>query len=138
MNALYWEAALAGILFGTYPLFINRSGLNGNVAAGFYCLMCLVVILPLALRSIDNAELAKANWVMAITASIIGAIGTLALNDFLFKTKRSPEKAASLYLIMLMIQISVPAFYKCIITRQVSLAKIIGFLAAILAAFLLR
>lgn len=171
MNELHLKALLSGILFGVWPLLMNRSGLIGNVAAGAFSLGCSIAILPFALHSIVGGQhlansnwlvvflaasmlvcsiillllalppetmrssLAKTNWLIVAAAVTAGALGLLAFNSVMFKATR--VQAPALFVLMLVIQISVPALYQAFITGGITLARGFGFVTAVITALLL-
>ena len=134
MNELYVKSILAGIMFGIWPLLMNRSGLSGNVSSAVFSAIVFLGILPFAVMT-SGATLATANWVMVIVAGCLGAIGLLFFNGML--ARATSQNVGSLFVTMLVVQISLPALYQVVILGQVSPRKIAGFLAAVLTAILL-
>lgn len=127
------RALIAGIFFGMWPLFMNRSGLNGNVASTAFTVGVLICVTPFALGSLGN--LGKPNWKMIIGASIIGSIGLLLFNGML--AKATPQNVSAYFAVMILAQVSVPAIYNIIETGKMTTTKGFGFLLAIISGVLL-
>ena len=134
MNKLQIFSVLAGICFGIWPLFMNRSGLTGNVSSAAFCLVALIGVLPFAIKSGSNS-LATASWLMVVLAGLFGALGLLFFNGML--AKASMKTVGSLFVLMTVVQIAIPAIYQVIITGRLPLGKLTGFIAAVIAALLL-
>lgn len=129
-------AMLAGLFFGIWPLFMNRSGHTGNVSSAVFCVATFIVVLPFAVKSIlGGAPLVSANWLMVLGAGFFGALGLLAFNYMLAGATK--EAVGSLFIIMVMVYVAVPALYQIIVTGGLPLTKLAGFIAAAIAAYLL-
>jgi hypothetical protein len=133
VDSLSIRAILAGLFFGMWPLFMNRSGLNGNMASLAFTLGVLVIVLPFCFSDMGN--LLKANWPMIIAAGLAGAIGLLIFNSVLVKS--TPVDVGLLFVTMILAQITVPMAYRVIMSGSLSLANGTGFIFAIVAAILL-
>lgn len=134
MNELQWRAVIAGIFFGIWPLFMNRSGLSGNVSSAMFGISCFIWILPIALRS-NGFTLPQANWWVVAAAGIFGALGLLSFNGML--AKATVKNVGTLFVLMTVVQIAVAALYQTVMTGRVTLDKAAGYATATLAAFLL-
>ncbi len=132
MDSLYIRAILSGIFFGAWPLLMNRSGLNGNVSAFVLTSIVLICVFPFAFGSMGT--IFSANWVMVIGAGILGAAGGILFNGMIVKAV--PENLGSLFVLMLIVQIAVPAIYQ-VAVGGITAAKGIGFILAAVAALLL-
>ena len=132
MDNLYAKAVLAGLSFGVWPLLMNRSGLNGNIATFIFTSIVLVSVFPFAFGSMGNIH--NANWLMVIGAGIFGAIGMLSFNNIL--AKATPQIVSSLFVLMLTVQIIAPAIYQ-VVVGGITIAKGFGFALAMIAAVLL-
>ena len=82
MDALYLKAILAGLCFGLWPLFMNKSGLNSAEASAALSLFLLAVVTPFLLVN-GFQQLSAVRWEMALPACIFDALGLLALNSLL-------------------------------------------------------
>ena len=133
MNNLYLRCVLAGILFGAWPLFMNRSKLTAGIAVAVLSLGSFLCALPLASRELNS--LAGANWLIAIVSAIAGGLGSLIFNSVL--TKTTPQKVGSLFIFMILAQIITPAIYDIVINNNLPIKKALGFIAALAAAILL-
>lgn len=134
MNKLQILASFAGVCFGVWPLFMNRSGLNGNVASAAFSTFVLIGVLPFALYS-SGGMLPKANWLMVVGAGIFGVLGLLSFNGML--AGASLNNVGTLFVLMTVIQIVLPALYQVTMTGELPITKLAGFVAATIAAYLL-
>jgi len=73
---------------------------------------------------------ANTNWWWGVIAGVIGGIGILVFTPTI--SKLEPEKAARMFLIILLVQTAVPAIYQ-IIVGGINYTKIIGIILAIVA-----
>ena len=133
MESLEIKSVAAGILFGIWPLFMNRSGLAGNLGTFVFASVVLLCVLPFAAGSLSNIE--NAHWVYAIVAGIFGALGLLAFNSMLSKT--TPQNVGILIVLMIVVQTVVPAVYQAIMNGGLPFSKIIGLVLAAVSAVLL-
>jgi len=135
MTDLQIKAVIAGIGFGIWPLLMSRSGLNGNVMAAVYGVVCLVLIIPFAMRQGMNVEqVLNANWWVIVPAGVIGTIGLLSFNGGL--AKANAQELGTFFVLMVVVQIVVPAIYH-VVQNGVSVYKMVGFTFAGLAAYFL-
>ncbi len=72
---------------------------------------------------------------MAIGACVFGGFGLLAFSGML--SKATPQTVGALIVLMTVVRISTPALYQVIQDGGLTTSKMIGFAAALLAAFLL-
>lgn len=134
MGELYLKATLAGVFFGIWPLFMNRSGLGGNTSSAAFCLVALVGVLPFALQS-TGITLPNANWLMVIFAGAFGAAGLLVFGGIL--AKATPQNIGTIFVFMTVVQITVAAVYQTFMNGGASFSKIGGYITAGVAAYLL-
>lgn len=134
MNELYLKAVLAGVFFGVWPLLMNRSGLTGNISAAAFALGALIVVSPFAIHEFRGAAI-NVVWTMLVGACIFGGLGLLAFNGML--SKATPQAVGSLFVLVLVVQIAIPALYQIVSDGGLTISKCVGFAAAILAAYLL-
>ncbi|MBI2410146.1 hypothetical protein HYV30_03865 [Candidatus Kaiserbacteria bacterium] len=134
MSDLQVKAVLAGLFFGIWPLFMNKSGLQGNVSSLVFGLAATLGVMPFALQSI-GFTLPSANWLMVVCAGVFGALGLLSFNGML--ASAPAEKVGALFVTMIVVQIMVPAIYQIYMAGQLPMTKVAGFVLAIAAAFLL-
>jgi uncharacterized membrane protein len=133
MNKLQLGAILSGVAFGIWPLLMNRSGLSGNTSSLIFSFIVLICITPFAAGGIS--AITNANWLMAILAGIVGAIGVMAFNGML--SKATPQNVGTLFVLMIVVQTVTPAVYSVVMNGGISLSKAIGFVLAAIAAILL-
>lgn len=134
MNELQIRSIVAGVMFGMWPLFMNLSGLKGSVSAACYGTMALVCILPIAYYE-NGWQIPPANWRFVLIAGLVGAVGLLCFNGMLAQASRN--EVGKLFVLMIVVQTTVPAIYHTISNGQLRIDTLIGYLAAALAAFLL-
>ena len=104
MDPLYLKAILAGLCFGLWPLFMNKSGLNSVEASAALSLFLLAVVTPFLLVN-GVQQLSTIRWQMALPACLFDALGLLALNSLL--SSASSAQAGSAFVIVT----AVPAAY---------------------------
>lgn len=137
MNNLQVSSIIAGVFFGLWPLLLNKSGLNGNVASVIFSGIGFICIALVAFTIGNMTVPAHTNWWLAIGAGAASAIGVLLFNGVL--AKASPLNIGTLFVLMLVIQIAVPAIYQVIVSGSLSITKGLGFaLAAVTAVLLLK
>jgi hypothetical protein len=129
------RALLAGVAWGIWPLFLNKSGLNGNVSSAVYTFFVLLCVLPFALAGIGSNTLAGTKWMLVIASALFGAAGLLLFNGML--AKATSENLGTLFIMMIVVQTAIPAAYQVVMNGRPSLSKIIGLAAAFVAAVLL-
>jgi len=134
MSELWVKAALAGVFFGIWPLFMSRSGLSGNVSSVMFSAAALIGVLPVALYS-NGVSIPTANWAMVILAGLFGALGLLSFNGML--ASASAHNIGTLFVLMTVVQVAVAASYQTITSGHLSVEKAAGYAAAALAAYLL-
>lgn len=134
MGEMYVRAILAGVLFGIWPLLMNRSGLAGNLVSGVFAFGVLIVVSPYAIYELRNNNV-HAIWYLAIGACICGGFGLLVFSGIV--AKATSQTIGSLFVLMLIAQIATPAIYHMIYGGGLTVRTGLGFIAAILAAILL-
>ncbi|OHA34986.1 MAG: hypothetical protein A2928_03355 [Candidatus Taylorbacteria bacterium RIFCSPLOWO2_01_FULL_45_15b] len=134
MDKLQLKAILAGILFGIYPLLLNKSRLTGNIMATSLSLLVCIFILPFAFGEIKC--LATADWKMLIGAGVASAVGMMCLSSFLALSK--PSSVGVLIILMIITQATVTAVYQMIMDKGITTAKLFGFGCAAIAIVLLN
>ncbi len=135
MNNLYVLSVFAGVFFGLWPLLLNRSGLNGNVASVIFSGIGLICVSVFAFAIGKMSIPAHTNWWLAIAAGAASAIGVLIFNNVLAKS--SPLNVATLFALTLVVQIAVAAIYQVIVSGNLSITKGLGFIFAGVTAWLL-
>ena len=137
MDNLIVKAVVAGLFFGAWPLLMNRSGMSGNVASLVFSAVVLLCVIPFALRPImsGSVDLAQASWAMAILAGVAAAVGMMVFNGML--AKATPQSVGTLFVLMILVQTTVPVVYDTVMNGGISLTKAAGFVLAAAAAFLL-
>jgi len=133
LESLEIKSVAAGILFGIWPLFMNRSGLAGNLGTFVFASVVLLCVFPFAAGNFSN--LGNVHWIWAIAAGVFGALGLLAFNSVL--SKATPQTLGTFFVLMIVVQIVIPAVYQAIMGGGVSFTKLAGFILAAVAAFLL-
>jgi len=133
LESLEIKSVVAGILFGIWPLLMNRSGLSGNLGTFVFAAAVLLCVFPFAVSSLQS--IGTANWIWAVAAGILGAIGLIAFNTVLSKT--TPQTVGTFFVLMIVVQTVVPAIYQAIMNGGLPFSKIVGFVFAAVAAVLL-
>ncbi|MFA6432556.1 MAG: hypothetical protein WCV82_01950 [Candidatus Paceibacterota bacterium] len=133
MNDLQIKALLAGVFFGIWPLFMSKSGLNGNVSAMAFAGCVLIFVTPFALNSMGSVG--NVNWWMVIAAGVFSAIGVLLFNGML--AKATTQNIGTMIVLQVIAQVVIPAVYQTIMSGNISAIKISGFALAAIASVLL-
>lgn len=133
MHSLYVKAILAGLFFGLWPLFMNRSGLPGMLSSIAFSGLVFLFVLPFALKEVGLQM--QINWLMLLIAGVCGAIGVTFFNGMLAKAPK--ENVATFFVVMIIVQTAVPAIYHIFINGGISITKIVGFILAAIAATLI-
>jgi len=133
MDSMQIKTVVAGVFFGIWPLFMNKSGLSGNASAMAFSLMVLIFVFPFAVSDIGNVSGIK--WTMLLGAGACAAIGVLCFNNML--ASATAQNIGSLLVLNFVLQIAVAAVYQIVLSHGVSLTKGIGFVLAAVAAVLL-
>lgn len=124
---------LAGVLFGMWPLLMNKSNLNGSTSVTFFAIVVVLIVLPFGIY--NGLTISGSKWWFAILAGCAGALGLLVFNSGL--SKISQHEVGQLFIIMIVAQTVVPAIYHVYVNGELTLKMAGGFVAAIVAAFLL-
>lgn len=135
MKVLYLKAILAGLFFGIWPFFMNKSGLSGNVSSACFAALAFIGVLPFAIHSC-GWSIPTANWKMVILAGLFGAIGLLFFNGML--ADASPQEIGNLFIVVVVAQIGVATLYQIFVNGYLSIEKMVGYVAAIVAVYLLQ
>lgn len=134
MNELHIKAVLAGLFFGIWPILMNRSGLTGNISSAVFAFGVLIIVAPFAAYDFYTLKI-NAIWAFAVGACVFGGLGMLNFTGLL--SKATPQTVGSLFVMTLVMQIAIPALYQVINNGGLTASKALGFVAAVLAAFLL-
>ena len=135
MTEIQVRAAIAGLFFGVWPLLMNRSGLSGNVSSAVFSGLVFLCVFPLSLSGLNGSILSVTSWPFALSAGIAGAVGVLAFNGGLAIT--TPETVGTFFVMMICVQIAVPAIYQSIVTGTLPVMRAGGFLLATAATYVL-
>ena len=133
MNSLELKSIIAGVLFGIWPLVMNRSGLAGNLATFVFASVVLICVFPFAVGNLS--DIGNSYWVWAVAAGVFAAVGLLLFNSVL--SKATPQSVGTFFVLMIIIQTVVPAVYQVIMNGEISFTKLAGFVLAAVASFLL-
>ncbi|HZC97897.1 MAG TPA: hypothetical protein VE267_17545 [Bradyrhizobium sp.] len=135
MDPLYLKAILAGLCFGVWPLFMNKSGLNSVEASAALSLFLLAIATPFLLVN-GVQQLSTIRWQMVLPACLFDALGLLALNSLL--SSASSAQAGSAFVIVTVVQVAVPAAYLALLGGGLTPRSGMGLVAAAIAVYLLR
>ncbi len=125
--------ALAGLCFAIYPIFLGRSRLPGNLAAGLFTLVVFLCIVPFAYS--QRAEMANTFWLMVIGAGMFSAVGMMLMTGVI--TQVPKQKLGTLVVYASIFQISATACYQFFMDGKVTFTKCAGFVCAGIAIVLL-
>jgi hypothetical protein len=135
MDAINLKAVAAGICFGIWPLFMNKSGLNSAEASAALSLFLLAVVSPFLLVN-GLPQLSAVRWEMALPACVFDALGLLALNSLM--SSASSAEAGRAFVIVTVVQVAIPAIYLAVLAGGLTLKTVFGLAAAFIAVLLLH
>ena len=123
----------SGLLFGAWPLIMNKSNLNGWTSALMLEVFACVIVA--AVSGWKGISFAGTKWWLGVVAGIMGGMGILLFTAVLART--NPTSISRLLIINLLAQIAVPAVYGALVDGGLSLKTTLGLAAAVVATFLL-
>ncbi len=133
-SKLLWPV-IAGLCFGIWPLIMKSSGFNATMASFVLTVVSLLVYLPLLKTNFDATAFLKIGMLLAVASGLLNGIGTVAFQKMVGAKGMEITQGV---LIVIMIQVVITAaggrlFYGDLFTAK----KILGILAAVIAAYLL-
>ena len=138
LRTAYIEVIIAGIAAGAWPLVMQRSGLIGAPVAVVYSAISLIAAIAFLVSTggfHGAGQSASVNWWWAIGAGCLAALALLFLSDVVGKT--SPVRLSTLYVVLLIVQISIPAIFYVVVNHGLTAKHALGFITAIVAVVLL-
>lgn len=133
---MYVKAALGGAFFALWPIFMNRSGLNGPTSALALVLGVSVLLLPYVWFSGVGPLPSGWQWATVVVACVSCGIGNLLFGAAL--TKATPTELSSVFLLLVLAQIAVSALSNMVQTGSLTVTRAIGLAMACVAAYLLK
>lgn len=134
---LQLKVIFAGIMFGAWPLIMNRSGLGGHLMLIVLSVIIIAMVLPFLL--FESPTLMGVDWKVAVAASVVAGMGMLGFSDVL--AKASPREIGLLYMLLLLAQFAFPVVYHVLhqwwVGDTITLKQAAGITTAVLAALLL-
>lgn len=131
MNKTVFLAFTAGACFGTWPIFMQRSGLNGYMQALVFSVTLTAVVTPFAYSG--HGDLKHAYWLAALVAAVIGTLGTVLYTSAISNAMTTQQSLATVILIQVVIQSVVPVVWEVVQTKTISTVKMTGCALAIAA-----
>ncbi len=128
------QAVIAGVCFAIWPLLMNRSGLNSNVASFSYMFMVVAIIFMYNIFRWAPINMTSSQFAIVFVSGACGAVGTLFFNSML--ATASPQKVGSLILLMLLAQAIIPVVYSLMFAKF-SATQALGIILAVVAIILL-
>jgi uncharacterized membrane protein len=134
------QAIIAGVFFGLWPLFMQRSGLEPKMGSMAFALIGTLCISLFTLSQINFAatkwDFPGVKWHFIVCAGLSSAIGVLVFTAVLAKC--TPQNVAIPFVIANIVQTIIPAIYSAIMNDwNVPAVRWWGFAAAILTTILL-
>lgn len=135
MAGLWFYAVTSGILFGVWPILMQRSGItNVYISTAVMEAIVFFTLLPLGIVNLGASDYAKMNWPFTVGASVCAAIGVLLFNSGIAKVPLN--SIGTFFVLMIVVQITVPAVFQVLLTGF-SRERVLGFMFAGLAAYFL-
>lgn len=136
MEGLVLHAIGSGFLFGVWPLIMQRSGItNVYISTAIMEAIVFLTLLPLGLVNLHTFEMGKMSWTFTVLASVSAAFGVLIFNAGLARS--TPTTVSTFFVVMILVQVVVPATYHLYMNGGVTTSKLLGFAFAGLAAYFL-
>lgn len=138
MKVEMYYALVAGLLFGGWPLVMNRSGLSGYASAAIFAGLAFLTVLPFAgaKGAVEEVLQTPANGLtFAFIAAFMGGLGLIAFNTMLAKS--DPKEVGLMLIFMIMVQMALPAVSYMVQAGELSPRKLSGIALAFVAAKLL-
>lgn len=133
MSDTVWKVLVSGVLFGAWPILMNRSGLSGNSSACVFMGLCALIVVPITLAA--GITFKNANLWYAVAAALAGSFGVIAFNDAL--AEATPQSVGTLFIVMIIVQTAIPAIYHVVMNGEITLRTAAGFGTAMITAVLL-
>lgn len=134
MGYLYMRVIVAGVCFALWPICMNRSGLSGNVSSAVFSLATLLVVLPFALGN-NGLAIPTADWRMVLLAGVFGSLGLLSFNGMLARV--TPQNLGTFFVLTNLVQLAVVASSQAIMNGSLPPQRIMGYVFAAVATYLL-
>ena len=159
MNPLQIKAVVPGILFGLWPLLMARSGLDGYGQAAVFAGSTYLGVLPFFIIRINAGWASSVSIIITAAASFLlllkivstaytdlkmpwayaagvsAGMGLLLFTEVLAKSTR--ETIGSLFVIMVLAQICIPAIYQLTAPGNFKMSKIIALIIAVIVSYYL-
>lgn len=129
----YLKALLAGIFFGIYPLFMNKSGLHGSATAFAFGIGLFLLAAPFAFMSSSNA--ADIKWPLVIFFVILACTGVLMYTSAIASVDK--KDVSTLIMLLVISQTVVATGMYAMLNSSLSPMKFTGFILAGVAAVML-
>ena len=127
-------AFVAGACFAGWPLCMNKSGLNGFVAAAVFSTATFLGVVPLALKS-NGFTMPTASWWAVVGAGAFGIVGLLSFTTILSRV--SPRDLSPYLLIVGMVQVTINAIHHAYHNQGMPADKICACIAACVVTYVL-
>lgn len=124
----------SGVFFGFWPLFMKSSGFSGFQGSFLFSLVCTAVILPFAVYE-DPAGWTNGQWLFLAIAGLCGGVGLIMFTSGVMKAPK--ENLGAYFVMMVLVQMAVPACYHAYMNGSASLKHVSGLIAAVIAVLLL-
>jgi uncharacterized membrane protein len=136
MLGLYLRAAVSGLFFGLWPLFMKHSGIKSYaVSTIFLEAVVLSIVLLYGGREFSSTDLSGTKWMFLFLAGATAATGVLAFNSGLAV---SNEATVSIVIVTaILVQVIVTAVYQATMGGGLSATKAAGFVLAGISAYIL-
>lgn len=125
---------LAGLLFGVWPIFMNKSGLSGTNAAAAFAVVCSCIVVPAAVY--NGISISGSRPGFAIAAGITAGIALLIFNKVLASTPA--QDLSPLFVVLLVAQLVPSVVHYLTENGSMPTMKILGIVLAIAAAVLVN
>jgi hypothetical protein len=129
---------IIGICFGLWPFIMNKSNLDLRFAPILASIIALIMtVINLFYFSSGELKTMNAkNLIIGCLASVICSFGVINFYKILSRT--SPQELAIIFIVITLIQVSIPVLINIVVSGELTLNKAVGFLCAFLSIYFLN
>jgi uncharacterized membrane protein len=129
---------IIGICFGLWPFIMNKSNLDLRFAPILASIIALIMT-TINLFYFSPGELKamnSKNLLLGFLSSVVCSFGVIMFYKILSKT--SVQDLAISFIIITLIQVSIPVLINIVVSGELTLNKAVGFLCAFLSIYFLN
>lgn len=130
------EDILIGICFGLWPFIMNKSGLDSRFTPVLtYSVPLLIALIRLYMSNSRLVGINNKAIAIGFISALVCAIGVLKFFDLLNKSQKDLSIS---FIIITLIQVSIPVLINIVVSGELTLNKTVGFLCVFLSIYFLN